>query len=78
MRKRLVKWGGNSAGCKLLNINSEGDVRPDPFFPLIVGNIRRIQINIFPYSIFYKIDGNILIILRIFHNQRKPIEWQNE
>ncbi len=39
MRKRLVNWGGNSAGRKLLNINSEGDVRPDPFFPLVVGNI---------------------------------------
>jgi len=39
MRKRLVSWGGNSAGRKLLNINSEGFVRPDPFFPLTVGNI---------------------------------------
>jgi len=39
MRERLVSWGGNSAGRKLLNINSEGDVRPDPFFPLTVGNI---------------------------------------
>ncbi len=33
------QWGGNSAGRNLLNINSEGDVRPDPFFPLTVGNI---------------------------------------
>jgi len=39
MRERLVAWGGNSAGKKLLNINSEGDVRPDPFFPLTIGNI---------------------------------------
>jgi len=39
MRKRLLAWGGNSAGRKLLNINSEGDVRPDPFFPLTIGNI---------------------------------------
>jgi radical SAM protein with 4Fe4S-binding SPASM domain len=39
MRQRLVTWGGNSAGRKLLNINSEGDVRPDPFFPMTVGNI---------------------------------------
>jgi radical SAM protein with 4Fe4S-binding SPASM domain len=39
MRERLLNWGGNSAGRKLLNINSEGDVRPDPFFPLTVGNI---------------------------------------
>ena len=39
MRKRLTTWGGNSAGRKLLNINSEGEVRPDPFFPKIIGNI---------------------------------------
>ncbi|MDD5157615.1 radical SAM protein [Sulfurimonas sp.] len=39
MRERLVSWGGNSAGRKLLNINSEGDVRPDPFFPFTAGNI---------------------------------------
>ncbi len=39
MRKKLLAWGGNSAGRKLLNINSEGDVRPDPFFPLTIGNI---------------------------------------
>ena len=39
MRERLVTWGGNSAGRNLLNINSEGDVRPDPFFPITVGNI---------------------------------------
>jgi len=39
MRKRLITWGGNSAGKKLVNINSEGDVRPDPFFPLTIGNI---------------------------------------
>ncbi len=39
MRQRLISWGGNSAGRKLLNINSEGDVRPDPFFPVVIGNI---------------------------------------
>ncbi|MDY0234018.1 MAG: radical SAM protein [Sulfurimonas sp.] len=39
MRNRLTSWGGNSAGRKLLNINSEGDVRPDPFFPITIGNI---------------------------------------
>jgi radical SAM protein with 4Fe4S-binding SPASM domain len=39
MRARLVTWGGNSAGRKLLNINADGEVRPDPFFPLVIGNI---------------------------------------
>jgi radical SAM protein with 4Fe4S-binding SPASM domain len=39
MRERLVQWGGNSAGIKLLNINSKGDVKPDPFFPFTIGNL---------------------------------------
>ena len=39
MKKRLTAWGGNSAGRKLLNIDAEGNVKPDPFFPAIIGNI---------------------------------------
>ena len=39
MQKRLLAWGGNSAGRKLLNIDAEGNVKPDPFFPAIIGNI---------------------------------------
>ncbi|MFK5976462.1 MAG: radical SAM protein [Sulfurovum sp.] len=39
MLSRLVQWGGNSAGRKLLNIDSKGVVKPDPFFPLPIGNI---------------------------------------
>lgn len=37
--ERLKAWGGNSAGRNLVNINSEGDVKPDPFFPVKLGNI---------------------------------------
>ena len=39
MKQRLIAWGGNSAGRKLLNIDSEGNVKPDPFFPFTIGNI---------------------------------------
>jgi radical SAM protein with 4Fe4S-binding SPASM domain len=39
MLTRLKAWGGNSAGRKLLNIDSEGFVKPDPFFPQKIGNI---------------------------------------
>ena len=39
MKHRLLAWGGNSAGQKLLNIDSEGFVKPDPFFPVKIGNI---------------------------------------
>ncbi len=39
LKEKLKKWGGNSAGRNLVNINSEGDVKPDPFFPIKIGNI---------------------------------------
>ncbi|MBD3807088.1 MAG: radical SAM protein [Epsilonproteobacteria bacterium] len=39
MKSRLIAWGGNNAGRKLLNIDSEGYVKPDPFFPMKIGNI---------------------------------------
>ncbi|WP_200763983.1 radical SAM/SPASM domain-containing protein [Nitrosophilus alvini] len=39
LTSRLLQWGGNSAGRKLVNINSEGIVKPDPFFPVSIGNI---------------------------------------
>ncbi|BCD68868.1 radical SAM/SPASM domain-containing protein [Nitratiruptor sp. YY09-18] len=37
--QRLLRWGGNSAGRNLVNIDSEGNVKPDPFFPRTIGNI---------------------------------------
>jgi len=44
-------------------------------YPSIVDDIKRIQLNKFPYSIFYTIEDDTLVILRIFHNKREPIDW---
>lgn len=38
--ERLKTWGGNQAGKRLANIDSEGNVKPDPFFPDAVGNVK--------------------------------------
>ncbi len=39
LEQKLLVWGGNSAGRNLVNIDSEGNVKPDPFFPVTIGNI---------------------------------------
>ncbi|WP_456394539.1 SPASM domain-containing protein, partial [Nitratifractor sp.] len=39
MLRRLRAWGGNSAGRKLVNIDWEGNIKPDPFFPFVLGNM---------------------------------------
>lgn len=38
LKNRLKAWGGNSAGKRLGNIDWNGFVKPDPFFPLTIGN----------------------------------------
>ena len=38
--RNLEEWGGNQAGCKILCIDPYGNIRPDPFFPVPIGNIR--------------------------------------
>ncbi len=41
----------------------------------VIEDIRKIQVNKFPFSVFYKKEDETLIILRVFHNKREPIEW---
>jgi radical SAM protein with 4Fe4S-binding SPASM domain len=38
LKTKLLAWGGNSAGNRLGNMDWLGNVKPDPFFPEVVGN----------------------------------------
>ena len=49
-------------------------LNPDMYLE-VVEDIRRIQANKFPFSLFYTMENDTLIILRVFHNKRKPIKW---
>ncbi len=60
MVKRLKRWGGNSAGVRLGNIDWLGRVKPDPFFPHFIGNM-----NETPFSkIWLNKDNEMLNKLR--------------
>ena len=56
MRRRLLAWGGNSAGRKLVNIDWQGNVKPDPFFPFIIGNMTEK-----PFSEIWLDEGNEML-----------------
>lgn len=77
--RHSVEWYETAAKGLGLRFTDEIDsaierIRLNPeLYQIIIKSIRRIQVNRFPYSIFYKIEGDVLIILRIFHNKRKPI-----
>ncbi len=38
LKQKLQSWGGNSAGNRLGNMDWAGNVKPDPFFPQVIGN----------------------------------------
>ena len=61
MIKRLKNWGGNSAGKRLGNINSIAEVKPDPFFPFVVGDMNKKSFN----EIWLDDENDILNKLRV-------------
>lgn len=40
MYKKILNWGGNQSGDRIINIDYEGFVRPDPFFNYKAGNVK--------------------------------------
>ena len=42
----------------------------------ILRNIRKCKIKIFPYSIYYSFDEDVIKILAIAHHKRKPFYWK--
>ena len=79
--RESVEWYESRAKGLGLRFTDEIDstverikLNPD-LYQIITGNIRRIQVNRFPYSVFYKTEDDTLVIIRIFHNKRKPVKW---
>lgn len=51
-------------------------VRPERF-PIKHGVIRCVQARRFPYSVFYLIEPDRIVVLAIFHARRDPAIWQS-
>ena len=45
-------------------------------FPVVYKNIRRALLHRFPYSLFFVIDGESLLVISCFHASRNPKHWQ--
>ena len=40
-------------------------------------DIRKALVQQFPYSVFYRIRANRVVVLAVFHNKRDPRIWQS-
>ena len=45
-------------------------------FPIVFGNVRRALLRRFPYSLFFVVQDETLLIIACFHASRDPSQWQ--
>ena len=45
-------------------------------FPIVFKNVRRALLRRFPYSIFFVVEEDALIVIACFHASRNPSRWQ--
>jgi plasmid stabilization system protein ParE len=45
---------------------------PQQFREAVPG-VRRIRVNRFPFGIYYRVRGDLLIVLAVFHARRRPL-----
>ena len=45
-------------------------------YPVVFGDIRRTVARRFPYSVYFRVRSNELVVLAVFHGRRNPTIWQ--
>ena len=45
-------------------------------FPIVFKNVRRALLRRFPYSLFFVVEDDELIVIACFHASRDPSHWQ--
>jgi plasmid stabilization system protein ParE len=45
-------------------------------YPVVSGDVLRAVARRFPFAIYFRLRGNELIVLAVFHGRRDPTVWQ--
>lgn len=46
-------------------------------FPVVFRNVHRALLRRFPYSLFFVVNGDTLVVIACFHASRNPVQWQS-
>lgn len=44
--------------------------------PVVFGDVRRTVLRRFPYAVYFRQQGEALVILAVFHGRRNPLNWK--
>jgi plasmid stabilization system protein ParE len=54
------------------------NIRRNPaIYPVVYKDVRRATVRRFPYGVFYRVVGQRIIVLGVFHGRRDPRLWQS-
>ena len=45
-------------------------------FPIVFGDVRRAVARRFPYSVYFRVRRDSMVVLAVFHGRRNPSVWQ--
>ena len=45
-------------------------------FPVVLGDVRCVRARRFPYTIFFRVRANRIVVLAVFHARRDPAVWR--
>jgi plasmid stabilization system protein ParE len=46
-------------------------------YSLVLKDVRRVKIPIFPYAVYYRCIDETVFVIACFHSRRNPIVWQS-
>ena len=54
-----------------------GRIEADPLlWPPLKGKVRRILFDRFPYALIYQVEGDLVYVLTVMHQSRRPDYWR--
>ena len=45
-------------------------------YPIVFGDIRRTVARRFPFSVYFRVRSDAMVVLAVFHGRRNPTIWQ--
>jgi len=57
------------------DVVSQAATHPERY-PVVAGDVRRAVARRFPYSVFFRIRADTLVVLAVFHGRRNPEVWK--
>ena len=45
-------------------------------YPVVFGDVRRTVSRRFPFAVYFRVRGDMLVVLAVFHGRRNPAVWK--